>query len=169
MEKKKKRIPVIFAAVFVIMAAMLLICSCRKADSSRDGAAIKTEKTEERYETHMNISIFSLPEDTVKQLLLVDDTLGVNINFYADASLGSSNSLTYGTHVSVSLIDKHLPDLKDIKDITTDDLNINVSPYLESQFLSGQLHAQATIRLMDFVRERAGHAFALDLGYRTKF
>ncbi len=118
---------------------------------------------------HMNISIFSLPEDTVKQLLLVDDTLGVNINFYADASLGSSNSLTYGTHVSVSLIDKHLPDLKDIKDITTDDLNINVSPYLESQFLSGQLHAQATIRLMDFVRERAGHAFALDLGYRTKF
>ena len=44
MEKKKKRIPVIFAAVFVIMAAMLLICSCRKADSSRDGAAISEGK-----------------------------------------------------------------------------------------------------------------------------
>ena len=50
MNDKKKRIPVILAAVLVIMAAMLLICSCKKADSSRDGAEIKTEKTDERYE-----------------------------------------------------------------------------------------------------------------------
>ena len=50
MNDKKKRIPVILAAVLVIMAAMLLICSCKKADSSQDGAEIKTEKTDERYE-----------------------------------------------------------------------------------------------------------------------
>ena len=56
MEKKKKRIPVIVAVVFVIIAAMLMICSCRKADSSREGAEIKTEKTEERYEIIAMIS-----------------------------------------------------------------------------------------------------------------
>ena len=50
MNDKKKRIPVILAAVLVIMAAMLLICSCKKADSSRESAEIKTEKTDERYE-----------------------------------------------------------------------------------------------------------------------
>ena len=50
MNDKKKRIPVILAAVLVIMAAMLLICSCKKADSSRESAEIKTEKTDESYE-----------------------------------------------------------------------------------------------------------------------
>ena len=50
MNDKKKRIPVILAAVLVIMAVMLLICSCKKADSSRESAEIKTEKTDERYE-----------------------------------------------------------------------------------------------------------------------
>ena len=67
------------------------------------------------------------------------------------------------------MIDKHFQDLKEIKDFTSEDLNITITPYLESQFLSGQIHLQASIRLMDFVRERAGHAFSLDLGYRTKF
>lgn len=118
---------------------------------------------------HLNVSLYSLPEQTVKQLLLVDDTLGVNLNFYSDASLASSNSLTYGAHLNVSLIDKHIMDLKDFKDFSSDDLNITITPYLESQFLSGQIHVQASIRLMDFVHDRAGHAFSLDLGYRTKF
>lgn len=118
---------------------------------------------------HLNVSLYSLPEQTVSKLLLVDDTLGVNLNFYSDASLASSNSLTYGAHLNVSLIDKHLPDLKNFKDFSSEDLNITITPYLESQFLSGQIHLQASVRLMDFVRDRAGHAFSLDLGYRTKF
>ena len=61
MNEKKKRIPVILVAVLVIMAAMLLICSCKKADSSRESAEIKTEKTEERYEI---IAMVSEGEET---------------------------------------------------------------------------------------------------------
>ena len=75
MEKKKKRIPVIFAAVFVIMAAMLLICSCRKADSSRDGAAIQTEKTEERYEI---IAMISEGKETTAEDLSLLKSKGLN-------------------------------------------------------------------------------------------
>lgn len=118
---------------------------------------------------HLNISIYSLPKQTVEKLLLVDDTLGVNLNLYSEASLASSNSIIFGAHVNASLIDKNFMDIKNFKDFKTDDLNISVTPYLESQFLSGQLHLQATVRLMDFVRERAGHAISVDLGYRTKF
>ena len=119
--------------------------------------------------THLNVSIYSLPKQTVEKLLLVEDTLGVNLNFYSDASLASSNSITYGAHVNASLMNKNFMDIKDFKDFKTDDLNISVTPYLESQFLSGQLHLQATVRLMDFVREHAGRAISVDLGYRTKF
>lgn len=119
--------------------------------------------------THLNVSIYSLPKQTVEKLLLVEDTLGVNLNFYSDASLASSNSIIYGAHVNASLMNKNFMDIKDLKDFKTDDLNISVTPYLESQFLSGQLHLQATVRLMDFVREHAGRAISVDLGYRTKF
>ena len=119
--------------------------------------------------THLNVSIYSLPKQTVEKLLLVEDTLGVNLNFYSDASLASSNSITYGAHVNASLMNKNFMDIKDLKDFKTDDLNISVTPYLESQFLSGQLHLQATVRLMDFVREHAGRAISVVLGYRTKF
>lgn len=119
--------------------------------------------------THLNVSIYSLPKQTVEKLLLVEDTLGVNLNFYSDASLASSNSITYGAHVNASLMNKNFMDIKDLKDFKTDDINISVTPYLESQFLSGQLHLQATVRLMDFVREHAGRAISVDLGYRTKF
>ena len=118
---------------------------------------------------HTHISIYSLPKQTVEKLLLVEDRIGVNFNFYSEASVNSTNSVTYGSHINVSLIDKNIKDLKNFKEFTTDDLNIAVTPYIESQFLSGQLHCQATFRLMEFVRERPAHAISVDLGYRTKF
>lgn len=119
--------------------------------------------------THLNISLYSLPEQTVKKLLYVDDTLGMDVNMYSSASMAFSNSVTFGVHFSLSLINKSFMDLKDIATFTTDDMNISVTPYIESQFLSGQLHLQGTLRIMDFIREKPGHAISIDLGYRTQF
>ena len=118
---------------------------------------------------HFNMTIYSLPKKTVEKLLFVDDTLGIDFNIYSSASVAASDSVTFGSHLSVSLIDKTFNDLKDMQKFTSEDLNISLTPYIESQFLSGQLHLQATVRLMDFMREKAGHAFSVDLGYRTKF
>jgi len=119
--------------------------------------------------SHLNISLYSLPEKTVAELLLVEDTLGINANFYAETSTAASSALILGSHLSFSLIDKNFMDLKDIQTITTDDMNITISPYIESDFLSGQLHVQASIRLMELMREHTGQAFTVDIGYRTKF
>lgn len=118
---------------------------------------------------HMNLSVYSLPKDTVKKLLYVEDTLGTDLNVYSEASASFSNSITYGSHVSVSFMEKTFMDLKHIEELNSDNMNINITPYFESQFLSGQLHIQGTIRIMDFIRNDVPHAFSLDLGYRTKF
>ena len=118
---------------------------------------------------HINVSFYTLPKKTVEKLLLVEDPLGMDINVYSDASLASSNALTFGSHLSVSLMNKDFRDLKNFQDITSDDININLVPYIESEFLSGQLHVQGTIRLMDFMREKMSHALSLDIGYRAKF
>ena len=117
---------------------------------------------------HLNITMYSLPEQTVEKLLFIDDTLGLDLNIYSDASVNSA-PLTYGAHFAVSLIGKNFNDLKDIADFDTDDMNVNFIPYIESQFLSGQLHLQAKVRFMDLIHERTGKAFSVDLGYRTKF
>ena len=114
--------------------------------------------------THLNLSIYSLPPDTVKKLLLLEDTLGMNLNFYSEASLNGSNTLTYGSHLNLSVIDKNFMDLKDFSNISENGYNLNLTPYITSSFLSGELHLQATFRLMEFVR-----AVSVDLGYRTKF
>ena len=119
--------------------------------------------------THLNVSIFSLPPDTVKKLLFVSDTLGIDANFYTEMSPSGINSLSFGSHVCVSFIDKNFYDLKDIANITENGLNINVIPYVVTSFLSGELHFQGTVRIMDFVRGTPAKAISVDLGYRTKF
>lgn len=119
--------------------------------------------------THLNLSLYSLPPDTVKKLLLVEDTLGANFNFYTEASLNGANTLTYGSHLNLSVIDKTFMDLQDFSNIIENGYNLNLTPYITSSFLSGELHLQATFRLMEFIRGKGEKAVSVDLGYRTKF
>ena len=118
---------------------------------------------------HLNLSAYSLPPDTVRKLLLVEDTLGVNLNFFSDLSINGANDMTYGAHLNASVIDKNFMDLQDFENISENGYNLNLTPYITSNFLSGELHLQATLRLMDFVRGHSEKAASVDLGYRTKF
>ena len=47
-------------------------------------------------------------------------------------------------------------------------VNINLTPYVTTEFLSGELHAQANIKFMEFGRNLSD-VFSLDFGYRTRF
>ena len=118
---------------------------------------------------HMNVSIFSLPQATVDKLLFVDDTLGVDLNFYGEASTLGSKQITYGSHLCVSFTDKYFTNLTDFANITSNGYNINITPYLTTTFLSGELHVQATARLNEFINGHSERGFSLDIGYRTKF
>ena len=46
--------------------------------------------------------------------------------------------------------------------------NLNLTPYMTTEFLSGELHAQANINFMEFGKN-ISDAFSLDVGYRTRF
>ena len=118
---------------------------------------------------HFNISLFSLPKSTVDKLLFVDDTLGVDLNFFGTASTLGSNQLTFGSHICVSFTDKYFTDLQDFQNLTSTGYNINITPYVTTTFLSGELHLQATARLKEFINGHSERGFSIDLGYRTKF
>ena len=118
---------------------------------------------------HFNISLFSIPLATVNKLLFIDDTLGIDANIYGEASTMGANQITFGSHLCISFKDKTFHDIKDIKKLTENGYNINVTPYFTTSFLSGQLHMQATARLNEFIQGRSERGFSIDIGYRTKF
>lgn len=118
---------------------------------------------------HFNISLYSLPPNTIKKLLLVDDTLGVDLNFYSDSALLGAKPFTVGAHVSLSFKDKSIIDFKNINSIGSAGFNLCLTPYMSTAFLSGELHLQGKINVMELAKEVPGKAFSADLGYRTKF
>lgn len=117
---------------------------------------------------HINISFYSLPPKTIKKMLFIDDSLGFNANFYSDSVKIKSKVFTIGTHLSFSFPDKSIADLSD-KKLLQSPYNINLTPYVSTDFLGGELHAQANFRLMEFVNKKNGNIFSIDIGYRTKF
>ena len=115
---------------------------------------------------HLNISIFSLPQTTVDKLLFVDDTLGIDTNIYGESSTIGSNQITYGSHLCVSFTEKNFTD---IKNLHSNGYHVNVTPYITTTFLSGELHVQSTLRLNEFINGHSERGLTLDIGYRTKF
>jgi len=117
---------------------------------------------------HINMSFYSLPPSTVKKLLFVDDTLGADFNFYSDAIMLGAKKMSVGTHISVSFTDKNIFDFGDAGNLISNGYNINVTPYMTTDFLSGELHLQGKIKAVELTKNPA-KAFSFDLGYRTNF
>lgn len=116
--------------------------------------------------THLNISLFSLPKDTVDKILLIDDGLGFNVNLYNENFTIGSKSFLIGTHLSCSVKNRTLLDIGK-SNFLDDGLSINLSPYISTEFLSGEVHAQVSIKFMEF-EKNFGNGLSIDLGYRTK-
>lgn len=119
-------------------------------------------------ELNIHISIFSLPAATVKKLLVINETLGINVNMFSTTSTKGINSLTYGLHASIGFAGKSIFDIQNVINMSEKDFNLNISPYINSSFLSGELHAMLTIKAMELMRGKPEKAISVDLGYRTK-
>ncbi len=118
---------------------------------------------------HLNISIFSLPQETVDQLIFVDDTLGLNANIYGDSFSLGSNRFTLGVNFAYSITGKTFMDFAKPLELIKAPFNLTMTPYMSTNFLSGELHAQASIKFMKFGKSRWYDAFTADIGYTTHF
>jgi hypothetical protein len=119
--------------------------------------------------THVNLTIFSLPQDTVDQLIFVDDSLGVNLNIYGDSFSIGSNRFTMGTNFSFSFVGKNFLDIAQPTELIEGEYNITMTPYVSTNFLSGELHTQISVKFMKFGTARWYDAFTADIGYTAKF
>ena len=119
-------------------------------------------------DAHVNFTAFSLPQETVDQLIFVDDTLGVNLNIYADTFTLGANRFTLGTNFSFSFTGKNFMNLAKPLELIKSDYNITMTPYLSTNFLSGELHTQTSIKFMKFKTAKWYEAFTVDVGFTAK-
>lgn len=118
---------------------------------------------------HFNLSLYSLPANTVKELLCVDNSMGIDANLFTDSAMIGGKVFTIGSHLSFSLINKNIFDLKDYGNLLENGYDINISPYVTTNFLSGELHVQAKLKTMEIMKSSFAKAISVDLGYRTTF
>ena len=118
---------------------------------------------------HVNLTVFSLPQDTVEQLIFVDDSLGVNLNIYGDSFSIGANRFTMGTNFSFSFVEKTFLDVIKPMELIKGEYNITMTPYVSTNFLSGELHTQVSVKFMKFGTARWYDAFTADIGYTAKF
>ena len=118
---------------------------------------------------HVNLSIYSLPQETVDQLIFVDDTLGLNLNIYGDSFSLGAHRFTLGTNFSYSFTGKSFLDLAKPLDLVKGEFNITMTPYMSTNFMSGEVHTQFSVKFMKFGKTRWYDAFTADIGYTTKF
>lgn len=120
--------------------------------------------------THLNFSVYSVPKNTAEQMLFITDTLGCNINIYNDTLSWGSNKFSVGTNFALSFPDKYFIDILGLKDdFLSMNFNVDITPYIYTNLLSGELHLQTSIKLMEFLRDNWKNGFSIDLGYRTSF
>ena len=118
---------------------------------------------------HANLSIYSLPKETVDQLIFVDDTLGLNLNIYGDSFSLGANRFTLGANFSFSFVDKTFMDVVKPLELIKSEFNITMTPYMSTNFLNGELHTQFSVKFMKFGKTRWYDAFTADIGYTAKF
>ena len=143
--------------------------------TKRDGTSISPDDLYLLFEprllienAHVNLSIFSLPKDTVEQLMLVEDCLGANLNIYGDSFSLGAHRYTLGTNFAFSLIDKNFLDIAKPTELLQNGFNITMTPYLSTNFLRGELHTQFSVKFMKFKTARWYEAFTADIGYTAK-
>ena len=121
---------------------------------------------------HMNISAYSIPDKTVRSLLFVDGNLGVDLNIYSEDIKLGRKFFTIGSHFATALKDVTIVDFLDVDTLNSISPNVisaNITPYATTDFLGGELHIMASIRLMGFIQQAPHNILSLDVGFRTKF
>ena len=119
---------------------------------------------------HIIVSAYSFPKNTAERLLFVDDEdfVGADLHMYSANIMIGNLGFTIGGHLSFS-VPKTLNLIIDHPDeMLQDGYNLNVTPYVTLPFLSGELHIQGKVKIMDIANNNAQRAFSADLGYRAR-
>lgn len=138
--------------------------------------AIDEEKTYLLFEPRLrtkhfqaDLTLFSLPADTVKKFIFINDTLGANINIYTDKLYLKNKMFLFGINTSLTFPGKTFLNLEKPAELFTDDYAIGLTPYLELKLFNGELHTMLNVNIMDIINDTWYKAFKISVGYKSQF
>ncbi|MCQ2576338.1 MAG: hypothetical protein MJ162_06305 [Treponema sp.] len=118
------------------------------------------------------ISAYNLPQETVNEIMLIDSTLGMSLNFYSENLSIGSKEMSLGVLLNVSFPNKTFMDLVDpmgffANTILPKDFDLSVAPYMSTNFLSGRLNTKLTVHAMKIMTGKWYDALTCDFGFTT--
>ena len=117
----------------------------------------------------IDLSAFSLPEESVEDFIFIDDTLGASINIHSDDFYIKDQNFTLGVQSSLSFPGKYFYDLQNIADFFSEGYTVCFTPYFQTKIFSGELHTLVKCRITDFMNDKWYNAFNLSIGYKAQF
>lgn len=116
---------------------------------------------------HVDFTLFSLPQNTVDSLLILEDTFGINANLYSNFVGFGNKDVTIGIHLTFAYPGLNFSSIINPTLLVSTKANINLTPYYSTSFLSGELHLQGTVRLLRFMDHPWYNCLSCDIGYRS--
>ena len=113
-------------------------------------------------------AVFSLPTDTVKELLFIRDTLGCNLTICNPSVYIGAQRFEFGIHNTLSFTDKTYIDVKDFIALFASVPTITASPYAAVKIGLGEFRAMLQVRISELINDSPAAAFECNFGYKMQ-
>ena len=111
---------------------------------------------------------FSLPSDTVEELLFIRDTLGCNFTLCNPSVYIGAQRFEFGIHNTISFKDKTYLDIKDFADLFASVPTISASPYAAVKIGRGEFRTMLQVLISDLINDSPAAAFECNFGYKMQ-
>ncbi len=114
-------------------------------------------------DTKLHLTAYSIPEDRIARMELLDDTLGVNLNLFCDTLHTGTRNYTVGFNWTAGFENKYYNDLED-KDVV-DSMNVKLAPFTEIEANGGKLRMMLQLGVTKLAKSKP-NAIKLNIGYK---
>lgn len=115
----------------------------------------------------LNLTAFSIPQESIDKMLYLHDTLGANVCIVTDHLYIENTNFTFGIHTTLSFPGKTFMDASDYANILSWDRNLYVTPFTSMPLLGGTLRASVSVNCLD-IADNWMSAIKGSVGYRTQ-
>lgn len=118
----------------------------------------------------MDLTFYSLPKDTVEDLIYIENTLGINLNIYSSEFYIKNGLFVIGLNTSASIEGKDISDFDKLDSLFENGFDISIYPYISRKMLlNGDLNASIKIDFSEFADGNWQKGIGITIGYKTQF
>jgi len=115
-----------------------------------------------------NLSAYSIPQESVDNMIYLHDPLGANVSIYTDHLYIENVNFTFGIHTTLSFPGKTFMDIvDDYANMLTWTRNLYVTPFLSIPLFSGTLKFSASANCLS-IPDEGFSAFNGTIGYKAQ-